>query len=251
MKSSTSKLSHYEVSLLGAKAAALKATERKEQRIISYNNNPKTCKFCGNALSYEKRHNTFCSSNCAASYNNTHKVGTSKVCPKCGNEFITFSPNGRYCKECAKPKGNKIYKSEKKEKLRNCLFCGKELKGRGKRRFCDARCTADWKWKIKKEEIISKGCFDSSKGPITAGETNRPQARKFLEEEYGSKCAICGLTEWMGKPIPLVVDHIDGNPLNHKIENFRLVCGNCDMQLDTYKSRNYSKGRKYRRLPDK
>jgi hypothetical protein len=35
--------------------------------------------------------------------------------------------------------------------------------------------------------------------------------------------------------------------LNHKIENFRLVCGNCDMQLDTYKSKNKGKGRKYRR----
>jgi hypothetical protein len=51
----------------------------------------------------------------------------------------------------------------------------------------------------------------------------------------------------MGKPIPLIVDHIDGNPLNHKVDNFRLVCGNCDMQLDTYKAKNYGKGRKYRR----
>jgi hypothetical protein len=51
----------------------------------------------------------------------------------------------------------------------------------------------------------------------------------------------------MGQPIPLVVDHIDGNPTNHAITNFRLVCGNCDMQLPTYKAKNKGNGRKYRR----
>ena len=73
------------------------------------------------------------------------------------------------------------------------------------------------------------------------------QARKFLIQLYGHKCSICNLSEWMNKPIPLIVDHIDGNSTNHLIENFRLVCGNCDMQLDTYKNKNRGNGRKYRR----
>lgn len=248
MQSSSGKLSHYEVSLMASKIAAKKAKERKQQRVDDYNNNPKTCKNCNKALDYEKRYNSFCSSNCAATYNNAHKEGKLKSCLKCGKEFISFSANGRYCKECSGRWGeSKRYKIKKEEKLINCLFCGKELKGRGKRKFCSPQCTANWKWQAKKEEIIRNGCFDAYGGSITGGETNRPQARKFLEEKYGHKCAICGLTEWMGQPIPLVTDHIDGNPFNHKIENFRLICGNCDMQLPTYKSRNYSKGRKYRR----
>ena len=44
------------------------------------------------------------------------------------------------------------------------------------------------------------------------------------------------------------MDHIDGNSDNNILSNLRLVCGNCDMQLPTYKSKNKGNGRYYRRL---
>lgn len=47
--------------------------------------------------------------------------------------------------------------------------------------------------------------------------------------------------------MPLIVDHINGNPEDDRLENLRLVCGNCDMQLPTYKSRNLGNGRAWRR----
>jgi len=78
-------------------------------------------------------------------------------------------------------------------------------------------------------------------------ETNLRIVKKYLLEKYGNKCQICGNTEWLENPIPLVCDHIDGNPENHSIENFRLVCGNCDMLLPTYKSQNKGLGRFWRR----
>ena len=52
-------------------------------------------------------------------------------------------------------------------------------------------------------------------------------------------CAICSLPpEWLGKPMPLILDHINGVNNDHRIENLRFVCSNCDSQLPTYKSRN-------------
>ena len=49
------------------------------------------------------------------------------------------------------------------------------------------------------------------------------------------KCAICGLNnEWNGKPISLVLDHENGVPNDHRMENLRLVCPNCNSQLDTF-----------------
>lgn len=42
----------------------------------------------------------------------------------------------------------------------------------------------------------------------------------------------------MGKDIPLIVDHIDGNPGNNYPDNMRMICPNCDAQLPTYMGRN-------------
>ena len=52
-------------------------------------------------------------------------------------------------------------------------------------------------------------------------------------------CAICRRgPEWMGKPMTLRLDHIDGNNRNHQLANLRFVCPNCDSQLSTYCGRN-------------
>ena len=53
------------------------------------------------------------------------------------------------------------------------------------------------------------------------------------------KCAICNMPpEWMGKPMSLVLDHINGVNNDNRLDNLRFVCHNCDSQLETYKSRN-------------
>jgi len=66
----------------------------------------------------------------------------------------------------------------------------------------------------------------------------------------GHQCEICGLTEWQGQPAPLVMDHIDGHADNNLLTNLRLVCGNCDMQLPTYKAKNKGNGRLWRKLQE-
>ena len=52
-------------------------------------------------------------------------------------------------------------------------------------------------------------------------------------------CGCCGIEPvWQGKPMPLILDHINGINNDNRIENLRFVCSNCDTQLPTYKSRN-------------
>jgi hypothetical protein len=52
-------------------------------------------------------------------------------------------------------------------------------------------------------------------------------------------CAICGSPPaWKGHPLVLILDHANGDPSDHRLENLRFVCPNCESQLPTHGSRN-------------
>ncbi len=52
-------------------------------------------------------------------------------------------------------------------------------------------------------------------------------------------CNICGIgPEWHGKPMPLILDHINGINNDNRLDNLQFVCSNCESQLSTYKARN-------------
>jgi hypothetical protein len=68
--------------------------------------------------------------------------------------------------------------------------------------------------------------------------------RKRLIVERGHRCEVCQNVEWQGKPIPIELDHIDGNCENNTKDNFRLICPNCHAQTDTYKGKNMNKNGK-------
>ncbi len=54
-------------------------------------------------------------------------------------------------------------------------------------------------------------------------------------------CIVCGIDSWNGKLLNLELDHIDGNRINHKLINLRLLCPNCHSQTETYRSKNRTK----------
>ena len=41
----------------------------------------------------------------------------------------------------------------------------------------------------------------------------------------------------MNKVLNCELDHIDGNPTNHKLKNLIILCPNCHSQTDTYRSK--------------
>jgi hypothetical protein len=71
--------------------------------------------------------------------------------------------------------------------------------------------------------------------------------KNYLLDTRGHRCEVCGITEWMGQAAPLELDHRDGNPLNNRLDNVRLICPNCHAQTATYKGKNMGSGRYYRR----
>ena len=53
------------------------------------------------------------------------------------------------------------------------------------------------------------------------------------------KCSICGQEPiWNGKPLVLILDHINGHNKDDRLENLRWVCPNCNQQLPTTNGKN-------------
>lgn len=69
----------------------------------------------------------------------------------------------------------------------------------------------------------------------TAGK--RKQLRDYLLRTQGHVCFECKRTEWGGQPIPLEMDHIDGNNFNNVVENVRMLCRNCHALTPTFGNR--------------
>ncbi|WP_395360815.1 HNH endonuclease [Streptomyces sp. YH02] len=68
--------------------------------------------------------------------------------------------------------------------------------------------------------------------------------RAMLEAGVGERCALCGTEAvWLGRPLPLEVDHADGDWRNNRIENLRLLCPNCHSTTDTYRGRGKGRAR--------
>jgi hypothetical protein len=56
-------------------------------------------------------------------------------------------------------------------------------------------------------------------------------------------CYECGIEPiWRGKPLVMVLDHINGDASDYRLENLRMLCPNCNSQQDTFAGRN--KGRR-------
>lgn len=68
------------------------------------------------------------------------------------------------------------------------------------------------------------------------------QHKDMLRDHLNNVCSECGCaTIWNNKPLKLQIDHIDGDNLNNKIGNLRLLCPNCHTQTDTYSGRKLRK----------
>ena len=74
--------------------------------------------------------------------------------------------------------------------------------------------------------------------------TSTVKRRLLNELNWEHKCSFCKRKScvWMmynkEAPIPLELDHINGDNKDHRIENLRLLCPTCHSTTNTFKGRN-------------
>lgn len=107
------------------------------------------------------------------------------------------------------------------------------LKERGKRRSSAAIAARGRSLKIPLEEVlIEKSSYSR----------NHLKPRLIEEGILKEECSACRRgPEWEGKPLSLVLDHINGVSDDNRPHNLRFLCPNCNSQTETFSGRNAKK----------
>ncbi len=186
--------------------------ESKEE----YNNNPKVCLNCSLFIKFDRtaketRKKLFCSSSCAAYYNNKKKF-----------------KNGKYKKFTEK---------------NNCLNqnCNHKVSS-NRYKYCSIKC---------QQNHIYNEFIDNWKSKKIISETEQISSyiKKYLLDKFKNSCSSCGYNkenEFTKKSI-LEVHHINGDHKNNFEENLTLLCPNCHALTHNFRSRNKGNGRVSRR----
>ncbi len=165
-----------------------------------------------------------------------------KSCAQCG-EFLTYSKRfNKFCgRSCAFSYNNKGVCRVKRRIPRTCLNCTNPVSSHGSS-CCSQACDVE----IKYQELLGKWMRGEELGGTWSGV--RGFVRKWLGLQKGEKCWECGwdrVHPLTGK-VPVQVEHIDGDPYNHRPENLCLLCPNCHSLTLTFGALNKGKGRKER-----
>lgn len=87
---------------------------------------------------------------------------------------------------------------------------------------------------LKKDEIADELIFCENSKVARKDVKSRILKRGILEY----KCSICGNAGiYMGKPLILQLDHINGINNDNRLENLRFLCPNCHSQTETFSGR--------------
>jgi hypothetical protein len=157
-----------------------------------------------------------------------------KICKKLEIELTTRSKF---------PENWSPHNKGKKEK-KECTNCKEQyLSTQKNSKYCSKQCEFEYKTTETYNHYLNNQidyCY-SNKGMRFV--------KKHILKEQNNSCEICKMENvWNNKPIIFILDHINGDASNNKRENLRLICPNCDSQLDTYKSKNKNSARKERYL---
>jgi hypothetical protein len=116
-------------------------------------------------------------------------------------------------------------------------------------------------WRIPVDHFESRGAHLRARPPravpladvLVEGSTyhrGHLKRRLLAEGLKRPECEMCGQGEiWRGRRMSLVLDHINGVHDDHRLDNLRLLCPNCNATLDTHCGRHKTRKHRDRACP--
>lgn len=200
------------------------------------------CKQCGAPLTGSQK--LFCSRSCASTFNNLQRGPRSEETKL----KIKLALEAKYPSSKRRLAKNKIGKKDTTKEIRQCKICQSMFScvPSSLRQTCSSKCSKLLRQNqaLQKHKQAYENYLQNQEVYCRGNYTPKAFKNEFLQEQNGI-CAICGCKpEHNGKPLVFVLDHIDGNASNNKRTNLRMICPNCDSQLDTFKSKNKNSARR-------
>lgn len=154
----------------------------------------------------------------------------SKDCPKC---LTSHTKLGKFCsRKCA---NSRTFTDASKQLKRDAAQRYWDNASEDERKASTAHMrTVFTRLEVKKtwiDKLLAKP-FD---------ELGWDSIRKVVIHEQHGNCNRCGIDSWLGKPITLEIDHINGINSDNRRENLEGLCPNCHSVTDTWRGRNKPK----------
>lgn len=191
-----------------------------------YNQNPKICKQCTNILSFEKRRNMFCSSSCAATYNNTGRLISEQTRKSIASGIKAHNiAIGKIKKQKVK-KSIRVFSEAEKAESANIANAIRD------KSFANLEKDKWFLFQIENGRIAFNGThfYNTKTNNIFESVNSAGYIQISLQEPVSKK--ICTMQEhrlvWIHAnglitDKTLVLNHKDGNKINNALSNLELV----------------------------
>lgn len=64
------------------------------------------------------------------------------------------------------------------------------------------------------------------------------KARLRREGLKRNRCEVCGLSEWLGRPLSMALRHVNGDGRDNRLENLQPLCPYYHSQTENFSGRN-------------